>query len=34
MLARGKDLHCLRAGAIGELKQSRMQTMVQEQMSR
>ena len=34
VLARGEDLHRLRAGAIRELKQARMQTMVQKQVSR
>ena len=34
MLARGKNLHRLRAGALRELKQARMQTVIQKQMSR
>ena len=34
VLARGKDLHRLRAGALRELKQARMQTVIQKQMSR
>ena len=34
VLARGKDLHRLRAGAVRELKQARVQTVIQKQMSR
>ncbi len=34
VLARGKNLHRLRAGALRELKQARMQTVIQKQMSR
>ncbi len=34
VLARGKDLHRLRAGALRKLKQAGVQTMIQEQMSR
>ncbi len=32
VLARGKNLHRLRAGAVGELKQSGMKALVQEQV--
>ena len=34
VLARGEDLHCLRARALRELKQARMQAVIQEQVSR
>ena len=34
VLARGEDLHRLRAGALRELKQPRVQTVIQEQVSR
>ena len=34
VLARGKNLHCLRSGSFRKLKQSRMQSMIQEQVSR